>query len=352
MQKAGAYFKRFDHFRGTWIVAYAADGVRGEGKKWEVLKDGLKAKVVVFASPPSALPSDADKLSKVELQRFQEMQKAKHRRKEFITVPGEKNLQVHSPTKLMDELNPTEQTANRIIGNTPFAPCYGYLEFEPIMDSLQSMDLSAEVSDLDGSEVHVLHGKARDGSRDIQLWFDPKLEYVIRKIECQKRVSAPGVPDGSATLVYTQRDFREVRGVLIPFAAEGIATTPPKPRPFIENGKRVIRQDASGNVIMKPANTVTVYQELQRFEYEPACVPVDFDPTIAVEEGARVQMRDAKQLRYEWKEGKPEPVVPDIPTGHEFAQEGKPTGRLLMVFGAVVLTILVVVMLYRRRKQT
>jgi hypothetical protein len=354
MQKAEAYFMRFEHFRGTWIVTSSTAGseVRGEGKKWEILKDGRKVKVIAFGGTPPkfTLPPGAEKASKRELEQLREKHRRRYLTKEFITIPGESNLRVYDRDVLLNEVDPTRETANRIIGKTPFALYYGYLEYEPILDLLKSLDLSAGVSELDGSEMHVLHGKARDGTLDIQVWLDPNLEYVIRKIEYQRRRSDPGVPDRYGKVIHKQTNFRKVDGVLIPMKAERTLIRPPMPTLFREGDNRVTRKDASGNVIMRPAHTTLVVQELQSFDYEPAFVAADFKPSVPIEEGAPVQMTDARQLQHEWKDGEAVPVAPDTPTGSEFIKNDRPTARLLMVFTGIVLIFFVAVMLHRRQK--
>jgi len=354
MQKAEAYFMRFDHFRGTWIVSYSsADSeVREEGKRWQVLKEGRKAKVIAFGGTPPEFtpPPGAEKASERELEQLREKHRRRYLTKEFITVPGESNLHVYDRDILLDEVEPTRESANRIIGKTPFALCYGYLEYEPILELLKSMDLSAGVSELDGSEAHVLRGKARDGTLNIQVWFDPNLEYVIPRIEYQRRRSDPGVPDRYGKLIHKQTNFSKVDGVLIPMKAERTLIRPPMPSLFREGDNRVTREDASGNVIMKPGRTTVVSLELESFEYEPVFVAANFEPTVPIDEGARVQMTDARQLQHEWKDGEAVPVAPDIPTGSEFIKKGRPTARLFMVLTGIVLVLLVAVMLYHRQK--
>jgi hypothetical protein len=355
MEKAQSYFKDYESFRGTWVVTYARfdrEG-RGEGRTWEVLKDGLKAKVIVHATTPAPFrpPEDAESLPKRVLERLEKRHNERYGRKEFITIPGERNLHVFAPDALLDEVDPKEETASRIIGNTPFALCYGYLEFEPILDLLQAMDLTAEVAQLDGSEAHLLSGQSRDGDFRIQIWFDPGCEYVIRQIEYERRLPDRGMPARFVKVIHKQSGFQRRGGVLTPTTAERTVIRPAGPKLFREDGKTVTRRDGSGKVIMEPEDRSVVFQELQSLDYSPTFVAADFQPSVPIEQGAPVQMQDARQLQYEWKDGKAVPVVPDVPTGQEFIQEGRPTGRFLMVVAGIVLMALVAVMLYRPWKR-
>lgn len=338
LNKAESYFARFDCFRAAWMVAYGnADGTgRGEERKWEIVKDGLKFKVNAAAEKPRPVDPriDFSKLPPGAREEVEQMEQDQARAKEFITLPGERNLHIYSPTSLLDEVHPSQATAHHIIGNTPFALSYGYLQFTPLLDRLKSMDLTAEVSHLDGSEVEVLHGTSRDGEFDIRIWFNPALEYVIPKIEYQRQVSTPGVPDRWVeTVVLTQSDFQRIDNVLVPRSGQEKVVSAPRPR--LDYGKRgtaVAHRDASGNIVMEPEETRMVFYELQSYRYKPALTAADFEPTVPIEEGARVEMMDARRTQYKWSGGKAVPGLGNLPQrpgnmpkGPAVVPNGKPT---------------------------
>ena len=356
VQAARSYFEKFDTFRGTWAVSYSSvdGGARSPEKRWEILKDGSKAKVIVYGGTPIPFrkPDNAEELSKKVLERMEEAHKKHFTTKEFITVPGQSNLHVYGPDSLIDELTPTEDTANRIIGNTPFALSYGYLRFDPILDLLESMELTAEVAELEGLELHVLSAKSRNGELSIQLWFDPRRDYVITNIEYQRRVSAPSESPRHSRVIYRQRDFEEKNGILTPMKAERTVINAPRPKLVFDGKERVASKDESGNVVMIPGETKRSFLELRSIDYAPVLVAADFEPTVPIEEGARVTMRDARQLKYEWRGGEAVPVVPDVTTGHKFSQDGRPSGRFLMTLVASAVLALVAVILYRQRKHS
>lgn len=355
VHKTESYFKNFDRFRATWLVVYgrADREVRGDETKWEILKDGEKAKVIVFGKNPPAFrpPQNSADLSERILERLEEQHKRRYERKEFIAIPGKRNLQVFATDSVLSEVQPTQETARRILGNTPFALCYGILEFEPILDLLRSMDLRARVDELDGSEVYVLSGSSKDGGLNVEIALDPKVADVVRSIRYQKRIPNSGSVAQYVSVTHRQSNFKEQDGVLTPMTAERAVIGPPRPRLFDEIGKKVTHNDESGNVIMEPQVAKMVFQELQSIDYDPVFVEADFEPTVPINNGVRVHMQDARQLQYEWKDGEPAPVVPDIPMGHEFIQEGKPSARLYMILSALVLLCLAALVMYYHQRR-
>lgn len=220
---------------------------------------------------------------------------------------------------------------------------------------LKSSTLSARRETLDGRRVDVLRGVS--GEDEIELWLDPALNHMPRKVSYRHRSSTPDSP--SSEIVFEVKQFREQDGEFVPSEAVETQHTAARPAPGIVrakvvDGKVVMeclpKKDADGKTVMLPASDGLSEVELVDIDFNPRFADEDFRFTRPVPDGTLVSVPmepSIRHVRYEWRSGEVVKVVepaimgkfdPATDAKAEIADRLKASAwtrdRVLVIFGA------------------
>jgi hypothetical protein len=212
--------------------------------------------------------------------------------------------------------HPSAQDKVGRLGLSLCSPCYGIIDGKWIPDFLRTAKLSMQADTLEGRPLYRLRGLTMHAK--IELWIDPSLGYAARRVRFDKRAT-----EGDSTVRLRQFDatrFRLEQGYNV--VTEATATLTVGPQPVlsalavekIANGKRVLThlpaKDENGTVIMgQKRNTWKI--TLRDIDFDPKRIDRDFQISRPIANGTKLEMQDARDSNYVWKDGRIVLVAPD-----------------------------------------
>jgi hypothetical protein len=243
---------------------------------------------------------------------------------------------------------------------TPASPSYGVIDDNFIPQFLDaSPDLSARADALDGIPVQLVEGAA--GDVRIQIWLDPQLGYVARRVRSDR--TSP--PERKSIVDFKVKRFEKRSEQYVPCEAAVTVIFPERPslsavfEEKIVNGQHVLREkvarNADGKVIMVPEKRALLEFKLSEIDFNPTFSDADFKFRQQIADGTRITMEDARQLQYAWQNGAVTAIAgagarASAATAR-FQHDGSKRLRWLLVANVVVLVVLFCVVVYRRRQR-
>jgi hypothetical protein len=214
-------------------------------------------------------------------------------------------------------LHPTAQDEVRQLSFALCSPCYGIIDGKWIPEFLRMAKLSVSAETLDGRPLYRLRGLTMEAK--IEVWIDPSLDHAARRIRFDKRAT-----DGDSTVRSRQFDatqFRLEKGHFVVAEATTTLAVGPQPvlSPFVVeknvNGKLVrsplqAARDKDGQVIMsQKRNTWTI--KLRDIDFDPKWIDHDFQFARPIANGTKIEVQDAPDSNYVWKDGRIDLIAPD-----------------------------------------
>ena len=222
---------------------------------------------------------------------------------------GKQLISVYPSGSVLGWLHPSVQDELDRLGSSLCSPCYGIIDGEWIPDFLRMAKTSMQADTLDGRPVYRLRGLTMHAK--IELWIDPSLDYAARRTRFDKRAT-----DGDSTVRSRQFDatrFRLEKGHSV--VTEATTTLSVGPQPVLSpmavekivNGKRVMTKlpakDQAGNVIMSQRRHAWKIT-LRDIDFDPKWIDRDFELSRPIANGTKVEMQDARDSNYVWKDGR------------------------------------------------
>jgi hypothetical protein len=228
---------------------------------------------------------------------------------------GTQLISVYPSGVLLGWLHPSGQDKVGWLSSSLCSPCYGIIDRKWIPDFLRMAKLSVTAETLDGRPLYRLRGLTMDAK--IEVWIDPSLDHAARRIRFDKRAT-----EGDSTVRSRQFDvtrFRMEKGHVVVAEATTTLAVGPQPvlSPFvvekIVNGKLVRShlpaRDKNDQVIMSQnRNTWTI--KLRDIDFDPKWNDRDFQFARPIANGTKIEVQDARDSNYVWKDGRIELIAP------------------------------------------
>ncbi|MCP4541058.1 MAG: hypothetical protein GY832_28310 [Chloroflexi bacterium] len=223
---------------------------------------------------------------------------------------------------------------------------FGFIRGKEVIAFLRESELSAAADTLEGDPVHLVQGVLN--GVEIKLWLDPSLDYIARRI----RFHDP--QDLRTSREYEVQRFREEGTHFV--AQEASVTDIFFPRPIMSPMVEEEMRDGEVALVHKPATDESgrpIIASQESYLREIHLVSVDFDPQLvdgdfqlsqALPNGTKIEMQDAWQLDYIWKDGE---IVPALDRNALASTEdarfisGRDSSRLWMVLTGAALLLAV-----------
>jgi hypothetical protein len=213
-------------------------------------------------------------------------------------------------------LHPAAHDELGLLSASLCSACYGIIDGQWIPDFLRMAKTSVQADKLDGRPVYRLRGLTMHAK--IELWIDPSLDFAARRIRFDKRAT-----DDDSSVRSRQFDatrFRLEKGHSVVTEATTSLSVGPQPvlSPMavekIVNGKRtrimLPAKDENDNVIMSEKHHAWKIT-LRAIDFDPKWIDRDFELSRPIANGTKVEMQDARDSHYVWKDGRVALIAPD-----------------------------------------